>query len=361
MKGWVFKVDWFLVAIVLALVSFGLLMIYSSTMGMKSESLYFVKRQLVAVFLGSLFLVALFFVNYRYLASYAYFLYGAGLALLMVVLFLGKSVYGAQRWISFGFFDLQPSEFAKVLMVIFLAAYLAERRGEIEWREVFTSLLFVVIPVGLIFIQPDLGTALVIVVVWLAILLAAGGKLKHFAVVFLIGLVAILILWQGHFLKEYQINRLLVFLQPDLDPQGSGYNLRQAQIAIGSGGLWGKGFLSGTQTNLRFIPVRHADFIFAVVGEELGFLGTAFLIFLFLLLITRLQIIALEAKELFPVLILTGVSAMWLFQVIVNVGMNLGIMPVTGIPLPFFSYGGSAMMSNLSAVGLVLSLFYQER
>jgi rod shape determining protein RodA len=352
------KFDTFLFFLIFAILTFGLLMVYSATRtGMTNDPFYFLKRQFFAVLLGIGVAFFVSIIGYRRISNYSFFLYLFSLGLLLFVLIYGESKFGAQRWISLGSFQLQPSEIAKIIIIIFLSSFFAEKKGEVEWRDVFISLAYLLPFFVLVFKQPDLGTALVLIAIYVVILLAAGGRLAHFLALFFLGIFSFLILWKGHFLKEYQIKRLLTFIHPEYDPLGSGYNIRQAQIAIGSGGLFGKGLFSGTQTNLRFIPVRHADFIFAVIGEELGFVGATLLLVLFFLLFYRVISLAMNSRDLLGTLICLGISGMWFFQVVVNVGMNLGIMPVTGIPLPFVSYGGSAMITNLIAVGLVLDVF----
>ncbi len=352
------KFDTFLFFLTFIILIFGLLMVYSATRtGMGEDPFYFLKRQFLAVILGTGAAILVSIIGYRRISNYSYFLYLLAFGLLVFVLFYGESKFGAQRWISLGGFQFQPSEFAKLIIIIFLSSYFAERKGEIGWRDVFISLAYLLPLFASVFKQPDLGTALVLLAIYATILLAAGGRVSHFLTLFFLGIFSFVILWKGNFLKEYQIRRLLTFIYPEYDPLGSGYNIRQAQIAIGSGGLFGKGLFSGTQTNLRFIPVRHADFIFAVIGEELGFVGAAFLLFLFFLLFYRVASLSMNSRDLLGTLICLGISGMWFFQVIVNVGMNLGIMPVSGIPLPFVSYGGTAMITNLVAVGLVLDVF----
>ncbi len=276
--------------------------------------------------------------------------------LLGLVIYVGHTAQGAQRWIMVGSFRLQPSEFAKIALIITLAAFMAERKGNIALKDILFSSLHLAVPLGLVIIQPDLGTAMVFLAIWLGILLVSGAKINHYLLIILLCIIIFSLALQFHMLKDYQMRRLLVFLNPDLDPLGSGYNLLQSKIAIGSGRLQGKGLFSGTQGRLNFIPSHHTDFIFAVLGEELGFLGTSLLLGLYFILLSRGIRIASTAKDMFGTLVATGIIVMLLFQIMVNVGMTIGIMPITGIPLPLVSYGGSSLLANMIAIGLLFNI-----
>ncbi len=355
----IYRFDFSLIILVFLLVGYGLIMVFSASgADFKSpQTLLIFKKQLVAVLIGFFAAVLLAFYDYRNLKHLSIFIYGLNLLSLILVYFFGQKTFGAQRWINLGPISFQPSEFSKLFLIVFFAAYFSEIKEEVDWKHFWLSVIFFVPSLALIFFQPDLGTSLVVAVSWFAILISRGVDWKKVLVLFLLFAVIVFLLWQFSLIKEYQITRLMVFLNPDLDPKGAGYNLRQAQIAIGSGGVWGKGYLSGTQTNLKFLPVRYADFIFAVVGEELGLIGASFLLILLFLLVARVQLLSLEAKDDFGRLFCLGTAAMWLFQSVVNIGMNLGIMPITGIPLPFISAGGSAMIKDLMAVGFILSIY----
>jgi rod shape determining protein RodA len=272
---------------------------------------------------------------------------------------LGTTAKGATSWLEvFGVRLFQPSEPAKLILIILLAAVVAESRGRIDRpRDLIRVLSYLAAALALIMLQPDLGTGLVFVGIAAAVLLLGGMKGRYFAVLGLAALVLIGAILGFGLLQEYQEDRLLVFVDPTRDPQGAGYNLAQSKIAIGSGGLTGKGLGSGTQSNLHFIPERHTDFIFAVLGEELGFVGGIILLGLYLALLVTALAIATSSRDLFGALIVSGVIGMWLFQVLENIGMSVGMMPITGIPLPFMSFGSSAMVTNLTAVGLLLSVW----
>lgn len=355
------KVDIWLILGVLALCLYGALMIYSATqgnVGPGKDPFVFLKRQIVWIILGIIIAVAIAFSDYNLLRHYLVPIYVVNLFLLILVFFVGRESFGAQRWIPFGAFHLQPSEFAKIFIIITLAIFLATRKGEVSRAaDVGLSFLFVVIPWLLIFKQPDLGTALVLFAILMGMLVAAGIKMRYFlAIIFSCILIGFLMI-NFNVLRDYQMKRLMVFIDPDIDPLGAGYNIQQSKIAVGSGELTGKGLFSGTQTNLQFLPARHTDFIFAVVGEELGFLGSALLLGLYFIIISRGIRIASTSKNLLGTLIAIGVVSMWLFQIMVNMGMTIGIMPITGIPLPFISSGGSSLWANLAGVGLLLSVY----
>jgi rod shape determining protein RodA len=355
------KVDLVLILGVVALCVYGALMIYSATkgsVGRGGDQFIFLKRQIVWIVLGIIIAAFVSFSDYNLLRHYLVPIYLLNLALLVLVFFVGKEAFGAQRWIPFGSFHLQPSEFAKIFVIVTLAIFLSTRKGEISsLADVGLSFLFIALPWLLIFKQPDLGTALVLFAILMGMLLAAGIKIRYFmAIVLSCVLIGFLMINFG-VLKDYQMKRLMVFMDPDIDPLGAGYNIQQSKIAVGSGRLAGKGLFSGTQTNLQFLPARHTDFIFAVVGEELGFLGSALLLGLYFVIISRGIRIASTSKNMLGSLIAIGVVSMWLFQIMVNIGMTIGIMPITGIPLPFISSGGSSLWANMAGVGLLLGIY----
>ncbi len=355
------KIDFPLILGALALCLYGALMIYSATHGSTGpggDPYAFLKKQIVWIVFGLAIVVVTALIDYNQLRHYLIPIYGINLLLLLVVIFLGRESHGAQRWIPLGGFHLQPSEFAKIFIVITLAIFLSTRKGEVSNPvDVLLAFVHVGLPWILIFKQPDLGTALVLLAILMGILLAAGVKMRYYIAIVLAGLLLGLVMVNFHVLKDYQMKRLMVFIDPDVDPLGAGYNLQQSKIAVGSGELTGKGLFSGTQTNLQFLPARHTDFIFSVIGEELGFLGAALLLGLYFVIISRGIRIAAASKNMFGTLIAVGVVSMWLFQILVNIGMTIGIMPVTGIPLPFISSGGSSLWTNLAGVGLLLSVY----
>lgn len=355
------KVDFALIFSILALCAYGALMIYSATHGSAeagTDSYIFLKKQILWIVLGIVITAFMAFIDYNQLRHYLIPIYVLNLFLLTLVYFFGKTSGGAQRWIPIGAFHLQPSEFAKILVIITLAIFLSTRKGEISsLRDIALAFLFVLPPWILIFTQPDLGTALVLFAILMGMLLGAGIKMRYYIAIILTCVLVGFLIINFHVLKDYQMKRLMVFVDPDIDPLGAGYNLQQSKIAIGSGELTGKGLFSGTQANLQFLPAKHTDFIFAVIGEELGFLGSVLLLGLCFIVISRGIRIASTSKNMFGSLIAIGIVSMWLFQILVNIGMTIGIMPITGIPLPFISYGGSSLWANLAGTGLLLSIY----
>jgi rod shape determining protein RodA len=352
------RIDVTLITVVTLLSLYGLLMIYSATQGASTTSnFYYFKKQLIWILIGFVGMAIMATIDYNKLKHYLVPIYLLNVLLLALVLIIGQAGQGAQRWIEIAGFSFQPSEVAKFLLVITLGAVLSVRKGNLSGWDVGLVVIHTMLPLLLVVAQPDLGTSLCLVAILLGILFIAGITSRQLAIFILISI----ILFAGviHFglLKEYQIKRLVVFLDPDVDPLGAGYNLLQSKIAIGSGQLFGKGIFSGTQTNLKFLPARHTDFIFSVIGEELGFAGTSLLLFLFYLLISRAIRIALLSRNLFGTLIACGVISLWLFEILINVGMTIGLAPITGIPLPFISYGGSAILTNMVATGLLLSVY----
>jgi rod shape determining protein RodA len=315
------------------------------------------KRQAVFVVVGILVMVVTSFVDYRRLRDYAALLYGASIFILVAVFSpVGKKSKGAQAWFQIGSYQLEPSEFAKIGLIIALGALCAHFGGRLRLRELGLILAAWAIPFALIYKQPDLGTALILGAILVGVLLVAGAKPRHMAllaVLLVVGVTAVL-----HFgvLHQYQKDRLTAFLDPATNTQASAYNLNQSKTAIGAGRVEGKGLFRGTQTNLSYVPEQHTDFIFTAVGEQLGFIGSALLLSLFVLMVWRIWRTAGLTRDLAGSLICVGVLAMIVFQVFENVGMTMGIMPIAGIPLPFMSYGGSAMIASFAAIGVVQSV-----
>lgn len=338
-----------------ALVVYGLLMVYSTTR-VGPHPFAFVRSQLLHLAVGAVVGVLVLAVDYRSLAGGSRALYALNVLLLAVVLVVGRSSLGAQRWISLGpLGQFQPSEFAKLAIIVTLAKHMADRPGPYaSLADLLPFLAHIALPMLLIFRQPDLGTALVYGAILLGMLYAGGARRRDLAALGAGGVLVAPLAW--HILKDYQRRRLLVFLDPSLDPLGSGYGIIQSKIAVGSGMLWGKGLFAGTQNALQFVPEHHTDFIFSVVGEDLGFVGALTLLGLFFLWLVRGLRIAGLARDRFGALAAVGVVSMVAFHVFVNVGMTVGIMPITGIPLPFISYGGSALMTMLWATALLLNI-----
>ena len=355
-------VDFSLLLSTVSLAIFGAVMIFSASSSKLEEAgadpATYLKRQIAYIVAGAALMLFVVLFDYRHIRGLAGVLYGGTiLALTLVLTPLGAVSNGAQRWIDLGFFQMQPSEVAKVIVIVALAAWLSERRGEVRGLDVLVSVGLVAGPAILIYLEPDLGTMMVFLALLAALLLVGGARLRHFLALAGTGLLAILFVLQAGLLQQYQIDRITAFLDPNPDVRSEAYNLTQSKIAIGSGGLRGKG-LGGesTQTTLDFVPEQHTDFIFTAVGEQLGFLGSATLLCLFALLIWRALRIASMSRDLFGMMLASGIAALWAFQLFVNVGMTMGIMPITGIPLPFISFGGSSLLTNFIAVGLLLNV-----
>lgn len=345
-----------LAIILLALLTFGLIALFSASYQRSMDTgKDFVLTQGVWMFLGLVMVYLLAKINYHSFLSVAYIIYGINLLVLTLVLVMGKSALGAQRWISIGGIGIQPSEFSKIITILALARIIGDNPNCLKSkRGLIVPFLIVFVPMVLIFKQPDLGTAIVMLPIFLAMLWIGGVRLKYFLVAIFSGLIAMPFFW--HFLKDYQRDRLMVFINPNADPLGAGYTINQSKIAIGSGMFMGKGWLSGTQNQLNFLPERHTDFIFSVVGEEWGFVGTMIVIGFFLFLIIRGIKIAEMTNNLSGKLIIVGVTTMLALHVIINIGMTLGLMPVVGIPLPFISYGRSALTVNLIAISFLFNV-----
>lgn len=334
----------------------GLIFLYSAAHH-KAEAtgINFIAKQLVWMATGILLLVLVLHVDYRKLEEASYFLYGISLLLLVLVLFLGQARLGAQRWLDFGRFTFQPSELTKVVVILTLANYLgATPSDRHQLRPILVSFGFVVVPLLLIIRQPDLGTAVLFLPILLCMLWVWGAKLRSLLTIIGIGIFSSPILW--HCLRDYQRNRLLVFLNPDIDPLGAGYTIIQSKIAIGSGGWLGRGWLAGTQNQLNFLPEHHTDFIFSVVGEEWGFLGGLVLISLYFILIRRGIEVISETRDMTGRLLATGLVTMLVLHVVINIGMTMGIMPVTGLTLPLVSYGGTSFLITMISIGMLLNV-----
>lgn len=338
----------------LAILSYGCLMIYSASKGGRAGMGY-VERQLLWVPIGLVFGAIAASLDCGVYQRIASKLYWINLFLLVGVLVTGLSSKGAQRWIGYGALRIQPSEFAKVVMIIALASFLVKRMEKIRTAETFVlSLLYLSVPMLLIFKQPDLGTSLVLMGIWLTMVFVMGTDMRNILIfVGVCAIAGVVVFHVNGVLKDYQKMRIVSFVDPAADPRGTGYQVKQSRIAIGSGQLKGTGFLRGTQREARFIPEQHTDFIFTVVGEELGFVGSAALLGLYFILVWRALHIMSAAEDAVARAIAAGVVGMFLFHIVVNMGMTMGIMPVTGVPLPMFSYGGSSLLSNLVAIGLL--------
>ncbi len=356
------RLDWVLLLSVIALCVLGTVLVYSATRGRALDAgldpMGYLKRNVINIAIGCALGMATALFDYRMLRAYAPFVYLISLLGLLAVLTpLGSTINGGHSWIVLpGGFSVQPSEFAKVALCVGLAMILSEKRdAEDQPRlvDVGLALLVAAVPIALIMLQPDLGTTIVIGFLVLGILAVAGTPTPWMAGLIGIGVLGAGLAIKAGVLSTYQINRFAAFTNPDFDPGGAGYQLKQARIAIGAGGFDGAGLFQGTQTNGKFIPEQQTDFIFTVAGEELGFIGAATIIVLLGIVLWRAMRIALDAEDMFGRLVATGIVCWFTFQMFENIGMTLGIMPMTGVPLPFVSYGGSSMFANMMAIGLL--------
>lgn len=348
--------DWWFAATTLSMALLGVLTVYSANflaMSPFRQGLYL--RQATWVGLGIVALLAACLVSYRTLGRFAYLIFGLSLVLLVLVLLIGKAGLGAHRWLRIAGFAFQPSEFAKLGLVLFLARYFDDHRDRLrDPRTMLLPAALTALSILLVLKQPDLGTALLLLFIALSIMLLLGLHWRHL-VPFVVGGAAIApLLWMV--LKDYQRRRILVFLNPDLDPLGAGYHIAQSKIAVGSGGFFGKGWLAASQSQLNFLPLNHTDFIFAVLAEQWGFLGCLVVLLAYFYLITKGFQIARDCTDLFAALLAAGVSAMLAIQVLINIAMVLGMMPVVGIPLPLLSYGGSSLIVTMLGLGLLVNI-----
>jgi rod shape determining protein RodA len=350
-------IDWTLLAITFFLICFGMLIQYSATRGdHPGNPTYYVLRQAVSLLLGLIIMGILLSFDYRRLKVATPFIYGAFLFALLVV-FLTEKVMGSARWISLGPLNFQPSEYCKLALILVLANFFSDNKAEPDsFRSFMIPVAWALPYMFLVFIQPDLGTTLVFSAILLGMLFLVGCRMRYWLAFMGLGVSSFAIGFIFNIFKPYQVERFTAFLKQGSNIQGAGYHLMQSKIAIGSGQLVGKGLMQGTQTNLNFIPAHHTDFVFAVLGEELGMLGALILVGAFCLLMWRGIRIANNSRDFYGSMIAYGVVIMFAFQMIVNIGMTIGIMPVTGIPLPFISYGGSSLIVNLAAIGLLTNI-----
>jgi len=349
-------IDWPLFASVILLLALGLSAIYSvSYSGSDNLPAVFYKQAIFSA-IGVFLMLFLSFFDYRALKKYTAILFFLGIGALLILLIWKNPIRGASSWIKFGFLGFEAAEGIKLILIVILAKYLSKNIRELDkWRHILISGFYAAIFIFLIMLQPDLGSAIVIAAIWFGMIVAAGIGYKKLLYLLSFFLMIAVLSW-FFVLAPYQKDRILTFVNPTSDPLGSSYNVNQSIIAIGSGGLFGKGLGAGSQSQLKFIPEAHTDFIFAVFAEEWGLVGVIFLTLLFWVFFWRLLRIALKARDNFGRMILLGVIVMVLTQVAINGGMNMGILPVTGIPLPFISYGGSSVLSTMIILGIIQSI-----
>ena len=375
------NIDGVFIGAVLLILGASLLILSTASYNLiKGQPYYYVRLQVIWIISGIFLALLVNLLDYQRLQKFSGYIYAFNILLLLSVFAFGSEAKGATRWIPItSSFSIQPSEFAKIFIILTFADFLTKRHGKLNnIRDFIAPFLYVLIPMLLIFKQPDLGTSLVFIAIFIGMMFVAGANIRKFGGLLLAGATTIGIALWLHFstnlpswlkfaeglplpMKDYQLKRLTIFMNPASDMTGDGYNILQAKLAIGSGGLWGKGYRQGTQGQLNFLPEHHTDFIFAVFSEEFGFIGVITLLFIFLILILRGINIAMQSRDLYGKLVASGIITMFAFHILVNVGMNSGIMPVTGIPLPFISYGGSAMWLNMISIGLLLNINLRSR
>jgi rod shape determining protein RodA len=353
----VIRFDWTIFWSVLALAGIGLLSVISASYrGPHKPINPLVIRQLIWIAVGTVAMVGVVMFDYRALATYSYAFYIAAVGMLVAVEVIGHSTGGSRRWLNLGFFHLEPSELAKLAIVLVMVRYFREEPPKGGWslRQMIIPAVLLGIPVALVLKQPDLGTALILVLITVTLVFVSGLNARTMVV---LGLAALCVMPVGwHYLKPYQRQRLVSFVNPQADPLGSGYHIIQSEIAIGSGGPWGKGFLKGTQARLNFLPEQSTDFIFSVFAEEFGLAGSLLLLGLYGILILRGAWIAQHTRDRFGSLLAVGLISIVFWQVAINVGMATGLLPVVGITLPLVSYGGSSLIAMMVAMGLLISI-----
>lgn len=337
----------------------GLAVQYAVSLSGDTLSIFY--RQLTFSLIGTVLFFIFAFYNYHKLAKQNRFAYIILILALIFLLLFGSSIRGSSRWINVGFFQLQPAELAKIIVGLGLARWLYLKRGQINsWKSLAITFAYAALPAALIFFEPDLGSSVIVMSVWFGIMLLSPLRRVYFIIFLVIGVALAGISW-NFVLKDFQKQRVEVFFNPDKDPKGKGYNVRQAIIAVGSGQALGRGLGRGLQSQLKFLPERQTDFIFASAAEEIGFAGSVALLFLYYLLFRRLLKIMRYARDDLAMYITGGILFLFLAQVLINIGMNIGLLPVTGIPLPFITYGGSSLLVTMIALGIVQNVARQSK
>ncbi len=357
--------DWPLICAVLALTGIGFVVIYSASYSQLTQAgispFYYVTRQFLGLVLGVAAVIVIVSIDYRAWKRWTRLIYFLNIGVLAGLLLFGTTVFGSQRWFRIGPLSIQPSELAKLALVLALAKHLEVRENVTGWN-MWRAFALTAVPAALIVLQPDLGTSAIFIGLAFAMLFFAGADIKKLGIcaagLAVAALTAIYVSWKGwvSIIKPYQLSRLLVFLNPYADRNNAGWNIIQSIIAIGSGGFSGKGILSGTQSQLHFLPANHTDFVFSVIAEEFGFIGTLVVLLLYVVVIWRGLRIAMLAKDTYGMLLASGSVSIFFFHLIINVGMTLGMMPITGLPLPFITAGGSTLLTSLMAIGVILNV-----
>ncbi len=355
--GSIKNIDWFLFALVIILVIFGIAAIYSTAFD--SAKIVYFQKQIIFSIIGIVLMITIaLMVDYRMLKTYSGILYLSAVLFLLLTILTAPEIRGVYSWLNIGEFSFQPTEFIKIILVIILAKYFSTRNIN-DFKYVIISSIYVGIFIVLIILQPDVGTAAIFLAIWIAMSVAAGLKLKHFAVLAVVIAIMGAFSW-GYAFKDYQKARIVTFIDPYQDPLGRGYNIIQSKIAIGSGGIFGKGFGRGTQSQLNFLPEKYSDFIFAAIAEEFGFIGVSMLFVIFACIFRQIFSSVKRINDSFGKLLIFGGGVMIFSGFFVNIASNLSLLPVTGIPLPFISYGGSSLIATLVILGLIQSVIVRN-
>ena len=360
-----FRFDILLFLTVVLISSFGILVVYSATRatlpGGVADPEYYLKRQAIFMAVGIVLFIVIQLLNYRKMKIFWWVFFLIGIILLAATLVFGYEVHGSRSWIDLVLYPVQPSEFSKVFMVVSISAILSKWKGEkvnhVSFKKVIISFLIMALFASLVLLQPDYGTALIYFIVFMGILFISGANFMYFLSILALTTGGFFLALKVGLIRQYQLDRILTFLRPETSSEGAGYNLFQSKLAIGSGGFLGKGLFLGKQTNLSYVPEQHTDFIFSVIGEETGFLGGFFVIAILGIIIWRCFFIASNSDNSFAALLASGIGFMILAQVVINIGMTIGIMPIIGIPLPFISSGGSSLVSMFIGVALVENVY----
>lgn len=355
MIQWLKKIDWILALSVLLFATVSIVSLYSISFLEISDKNNIFLKQISFIFLGigAMILFSLF--DYHYLQFYSRYVYFFSIILLVIVLFLGDKVRGMSGWIGFNSFHFQPVEFAKLSLVVILASFIAKKKSQLgEIKGIIFSFFLSAVIFFLVILQPDLGSMIILLGIWLGMMLISGINKKN--LFYLVAVIASVLIAGWFLLADYQKMRIFNVVSPENDPRGSGYNVIQSMVAIGSGGLIGKGIGHGSQSQLNFIPEKHTDFIFAVISEEWGLIGSFFVLAVYLIFFARIRKVAENSNDNFGYMLAIGILVMFFLQTIINIGMNLGIVPVAGIPLPFLSYGGSSLIVSFISVGIIMNI-----
>ncbi len=353
--------DWIIFSAILLLSLFGLIEIYSIALGQETLSLLNFKKQIIAIIVGLFLFFSVSFLDYNFLKSFNRFIYGFGVLVLILVLIFGKTVRGTTGWFEIFGFSLQPVEFVKIILIIFLARFFSNSAIRMRpWKSLFLSFLGTFGLVLLVLLQPDFGPSIIMMAIWFITLILVGFERRYFLIIIVPIIIGAFLAWNFYF-QDYQKNRILTLLNPSENSLSEGYNVSQALIAIGSGGITGRGVGFGSQSQLKFLPEAQNDFIFSVIAEELGFLGTGLVLLIYFILFWRLLVVIRKQKDDFAIFFILGAMVLIFIQMFINIGMNLGVVPVVGISLPFISYGGSATLANFILIGIIENIIIKSK